>query len=471
MSHNLQFAHSLYDSYENYLERSLTGRRFKHSDISKLIERVKNNKLFNVNKVGKSVQGRDLFLISIGHGNKKVFCWSQMHGDEPTATAAIFDIFNFFLSENDYEEFKRVLLQNVTLYFIPMLNPDGAEIFQRRNFHQIDINRDAVKLQSPESNVLLSVFNKIKPDFGFNLHDQDRACSVGKNGEPASISFLAPPYDKEKSVNERRAHAMSLISEQYTILSQFIPGHIGRYSDDYEDRAFGDTFSKSGSSIILIESGGWRGDREKELLRKINFISLLTSFKCIAEESYLVETVDTYNSIPLNENLMMDFIIRNVSVNQEGKDYNVDIAINYNEININEYQNYYYLANIEDIGDLSVYTGYEELDATGLSLELGKTFSTAYNSIDEIRNIKDQELLGEGITSVILKSSEIDYEYSDVVFNIVLNGTERVEELAVDKIPNFVLKEKDNIKYYVINGFLIDMNNTGRKRGNALILK
>jgi len=471
MSHNLHFAYSLYEGYENYKERTLKGRRFKHSDIITLIEAIKHNKIFSVDKAGESVQGRDLFLISIGSGKTKVFCWSQMHGDEPTATAAIFDIFNFFLADNHYQEFKDLLLQKVTLYFLPMVNPDGAELFQRRNVHQIDLNRDAVQLQSPESRVLFSVYNKIKPDFCFNLHDQDRTNAVGKTGKPASVSFLAPPFDDDNSLNERRTHAMSLIGEQYNILSQFIPGHIGKYNDEYEQRAFGDTFAGSGSSVILIESGGWRGDREKEFLRKINFVSLLSSFKCIAEESYLVEPVEIYDSIEVNKDLMMDFIIRNVSVNRGGNDYKVDIGINYEEINIGEYHNFYYKAIIKDIGDLSVYSGYEEFDAEGMSLEMGKTYSTVYNSLDEIKSIKVEDLLGEGITNVILNSSAQDYEFSNVIFNIIINGTDRTEKLAIDKNPNFVLKEKDSIKYYIINGFLIDVNSTGRKKGNALVFK
>lgn len=56
---------------------------------------LKNKNGFTVKIVGKSVEGRDLNLITIGKGKTKIFLWSQMHGDEPTATATLFDIFNF----------------------------------------------------------------------------------------------------------------------------------------------------------------------------------------------------------------------------------------------------------------------------------------------------------------------------------------------------------------------------------------
>ena len=100
MAQEKQIAWDLYHSYENFKEKSLTNRRFKHSDIVPLIEQLKNKKNFKVDKVGKSVEGRDIYLISMGSGKTKVFLWSQMHGDEPTATAALFDLFNFFSDDN-----------------------------------------------------------------------------------------------------------------------------------------------------------------------------------------------------------------------------------------------------------------------------------------------------------------------------------------------------------------------------------
>ena len=42
------------------------------------------------------------------------------------------------------------LLEALTIHLVPMLNPDGARRFQRRNAQGIDINRDALLLQTPE---------------------------------------------------------------------------------------------------------------------------------------------------------------------------------------------------------------------------------------------------------------------------------------------------------------------------------
>ena len=48
MAQEKELAWNLYYSYENFKEQSLTNRRFKHSDIVPLIERLKNKKIFKV---------------------------------------------------------------------------------------------------------------------------------------------------------------------------------------------------------------------------------------------------------------------------------------------------------------------------------------------------------------------------------------------------------------------------------------
>ncbi|WP_342774066.1 M14 family zinc carboxypeptidase [Muriicola soli] len=201
---NLGLTTSLYDTYEKYRESELDKRRIKHRDLQNLISDHQNDPGVTVKKVGESIEGRDLKLISIGQGTTDVFLWSQMHGNEPTATQAIFDILNF-LKSDDFSEEKSEILNNLTLHFLPMLNPDGAEVFKRENKLGIDINRDALRLQSPEGQTLKRVRDSLDADFGFNLHDQSTYYNAERTEKPATISYLAPAYNYEKEINEGAA--------------------------------------------------------------------------------------------------------------------------------------------------------------------------------------------------------------------------------------------------------------------------
>lgn len=472
MAQEKQLAWNLYHSYENFKEKTLTNRRFKHSDIVPLIEQLKNKKIFGVDKVGKSVEGREIYLISMGNGKKKVFLWSQMHGDEPTATAALFDIFNFFSDESEFTDFKKFLLSNLSIYFIPMINPDGAEQFQRRNIFEIDLNRDVIRQQAPEAKILKEVFESLKADFGFNLHDQGRNYAAGNSFKPASISFLAPAPDYEKSLPAPRENAMKLIGDMVNILNEFIPGHIGKYSDDYEPRAFGDNFTKWGTSVVLLETGGWREDREKLFLRKINYIALLSALSSIASGSYVSQDLKVYESIPKNEELMMDVILRNLKVIGVDKEFIVDIGINFEEINTNGAKDFYLKSSIEDIGDLSVFSGYEDIDLSGFTIEPGKTKPEPYNSYNEITTINPVQLYNDGFVNVILNDENITEEFSSFPFNIILNRSSIKEtKIKTEDPAHFIIRKNKEVKFAVVNGFLIDISQLDSWEGNSIIYK
>ena len=472
MAQEKQLAWDLYRSYENFKEKNLTNRRFKHSDIVPLIERLKNNKIFKVDKVGKSVEGRDIYLISLGSGKTKVFLWSQMHGDESTATAALFDMFNFFSDDSAFPELKKLILSNLSIFIIPMVNPDGAELFQRRNIFEIDLNRDVLGQQTPEAKILKEVFDSLKADFGFNLHDQGRDYSAGNSINPASISFLAPSPDYDKSLTPPREKAMKLIGNMVAVLNEFIPGHIAKYSDDYEPRAFGDNFTKWGTATVLLESGGWRGDREKPFLRKINYIAMLSALNSIASGGYANTDLSVYDSIPQNEKFMMDLILRNLKITRGNTDYVVDIGINFEEININGAKDFYLKAEIEDVGDLSVFAGYQEFDLSGYTVEPGKTKPEPYHSLDELEKVNPTKLYGEGYTNVILRNDSFQGDYSHHPFNIILE--EKFipgSEIKPEESPNFIIKKNNEVKFAVVNGFLIDIKNIESWNGNSIVYR
>ena len=88
---------------------------------------------------------------------------------------------------------------------------------------------------------------------------------------------MAPAYNQEKEVNAVREHAMQVAGVIHNTLKKIIPMHIGRYDDEHEPRAFGDNIQKWGTSTILIETGAFENDPEKQFLRKVNFIALLSA--------------------------------------------------------------------------------------------------------------------------------------------------------------------------------------------------
>ncbi len=476
MAQDLDFANRLYYDYENFKEKSITHKRFKHSDLLPIVEKLNKN-IFRVKKAGESAEGRDIFLISTGSGERKIFLWSQMHGDEPTATMAIFDIFNFFSDNSRFSDFKKKLLENVTIYFMPMVNPDGAEIYQRRNIFNVDLNRDAARQQMPEARILKNTFDSLKAEFGFNLHDQSTKYSAGNSFKSAALSFLAPSINSEKTIDGVREKAMKLTAELFRILSSFIPGHIAKYSDDFEPRAFGDNFQKWGTSTILIESGGWKGDPEKQFIRKLNFIALVSSFKSISEKNYSDESLETYESIPNNEEWLIDLIIRNLKFKSKGTEFLVDVGINREEINADTARSFYYRSYVEDAGDLSVFFGYEDYDFSGLELFLGKTYEKVFDSLSQIEKINFKELYNLGFTAVQLKTAIATSEnslpeYSKFPVNILINEkTDVKENIVIEGPADFVIKKDGKVKYVIINGFLYNVENSAGEIKNGLIIK
>ena len=468
---DLDFLKSLNQQFDSYREKSISHRRFKHSDIKPLLTSLEDKNFFTVKKAGVSAKKKEIYLLSWGVGPVKIFLWSQMHGDEPTATMALLDIFNFLKAEDSFNDFRKLIYDKLSIYFMPMVNPDGAEIYQRRNIFEIDINRDAVRQQTPEGELLMHIFDSLKADFGFNLHDQSTRYSVGNSSKPATLSFLAPTVDYEKSVSPVREDAIKLISGIYKNISHFIPGHIAKYSDDFEPRAFGDNFQKSGTRTILIESGGYKDDPEKQLIRRMNFLSLLYAFKSIAEETYKNEDPSVYEKIPFNEKFIMDLILRNLRYKNAGHEYTIDIGVNREEENYSEAKDFYYKSAVEDVGDLSVFYGYDEYDLKGMEITIGKTHPQPFSSLTEIEKLNFSELYKEGYTNVVLKE-KVSPGFTKLPINIFYKTAEDEPlNLKLGKKANFIIKKDDEIKFVLVNGFVLDPFKPEFKSGNALIVK
>ena len=468
-SFSQSFESKIIAHYKDFKESSLKDRRITYNDIQPLISNLKNNPFFEVQKVGESIEGRDLYLLSVGEGDTDIFLWSQMHGDESTATMAIFDIFNF-ISSDKFKAEKAALFKNVTLHFLPMLNPDGAEVFQRRNALGIDVNRDALRLQSPEGKTLKRIRDSLAADFGFNLHDQSKYYNAEASANPATISFLAPAYNYEKDVNEVRGNAMKLIVGMNQELQKFIPGQVAKYNDDFEPRAFGDNIQKWGTSTILIESGGFPDDPEKQEIRKLNFIAILSALFSISNQDYKTLDIDDYKKIPENDSKLFDLKLTGLQYELLGETYILDLGIKNLEIS-NGKNDFYYRGQIADQGDLSTNHGYKAMDLTGYKIKPGVIYPDILNNLKDLEKLDFSSVLSAGYSYVRVKNIPKNENHTNYPVQVVGTDFKIPGRLSVGSNPTFFLEKNGKVEFAVINGFFMDIEDIDHSIKNGLIFR
>ncbi len=339
---------------------AIADRRFTHERFWNAVSRSVASPSLRNEVVGRSMLGRDIHSITFGSGSTTVLLWSQMHGDESTATMAFADIFRF-LVESQHDPLHERLRERLTLVFVPMLNPDGAELFQRENAAGIDVNRDARMLATPEARTLKSVRDKLRPSFAFNLHDQGARTRVGATGLQSAIALLAPAYDDAKSYNDVRARARLVAATLAQLLGHDIPGRVAKYDDTFNPRAFGDLMQQWGTSVVLIESGALPNDPQKQRLRALNVAGILGALDAIATGSFASVDPDVYERLPVNAGGATDVLIAGARLVLPGQEpLRADIAINYDDPVARSN------GRVRDVGDLREVVALDTVRAEGL---------------------------------------------------------------------------------------------------------
>jgi hypothetical protein len=332
--------------------------------------------LAKLEKAGNSVEGREIYLLSLGSGPQRIMFWSQMHGDEATATGALLDLAKF-LGDHSREGWVADILQKYTLLCIPMLNPDGAERDERRNAQGIDINRDARKLQTPEGRLLKGMRDRFDPFLGFNLHNQNSLTTVGDTGQVATIALLAVASDlpsplaensKEAQVRQRQL-TKQITAVLFEALSPFVYGHISRYDEDFNPRAFGDNLTLWGTPIVLIESGGNPAGQPANFGVKLNFVGLLAVLNSLATGRIGNANPAVFDALKMNSDTpIFDLILRDGWIcNGKGiPPFKGDVAI---RPDLRGGTNGH--AIIADLGDLGVFNAHESIDCSGMMITPG----------------------------------------------------------------------------------------------------
>ena len=104
--------------------------------------------LAQVFSIGKSVQGRDLWVIKITKNvvqsnNRPEFKYiANMHGDEIVGRELMVMLAKELLENYGHDSTATNLIDNLQIYIMPSMNPDGAAAGTRRNSKDADLNRD-----------------------------------------------------------------------------------------------------------------------------------------------------------------------------------------------------------------------------------------------------------------------------------------------------------------------------------------
>ena len=217
-----------------------------YKDVNDFIDKLLESSPFiRHESMATSIEGREVPLLIIGNPLPKspadlvndkrivVYIQADIHAGEVEGKEATQMYLRDLLKEKNPE-----ILKNVVLLVCPLFNPDGNEkisplnrtyqngpengVGVRFNGQFLDLNRDAMKAESPEvRGVLTNVFNKWDPAIFMDCHTTDGSYHV----EPTTFCWMVNPdgdnsliaYMREKMMPEMS----KTLSDKYNILNCF----------------------------------------------------------------------------------------------------------------------------------------------------------------------------------------------------------------------------------------------------------
>jgi hypothetical protein len=153
---------------------------YRISDLDRLLSSIRKNLLVEIRPIGKTVEGRELEIIRLGHVQAKcrVFLRARAHPWESGGNWVVEGLIRRLLRD---DELARKCLERYCLYILPLANKDGVARGRTRfNLEGKDLNRDWDKPAdpglSPENYALEKWLEEMirsgqPPDLALELHN------------------------------------------------------------------------------------------------------------------------------------------------------------------------------------------------------------------------------------------------------------------------------------------------------------
>ncbi len=274
---------------DNHLNLQKTA---SYAEMVEIIEQAAEKEHISFDIAGQSVQNRNLYLVHLNRGTDnnhqwRLFFYGQQHGNEPAGKDALIYLIRY-IAENP-----QLLPDDVDLWIMPMVNPDGAEQNQRRNANNADLNRDHQLLQQPETRILHRVHREIMPHVAVDCHEfgRDSRSYLGKGWQEWPLIMMGcannPLYDEDIYKNGKRWIKQVedfMLERGHNYCRYYLGGTPPedelRYSTPEADDARNGLGAYGGMSFI-IESGRMTSaeNPEADLGKRVDaYLDLLTRF-------------------------------------------------------------------------------------------------------------------------------------------------------------------------------------------------
>lgn len=215
-------------------EKSDYSSTSDYNDVLNFIDQLlKSSPYIRIENIAVTAEGRNIPLLVIGNplpkspaslSNDKrivVYVQANIHAGEVEGKEATLMFARDLLKDKDPE-----FLKNVVLLICPVFNPDGNEkisplnrtnqngpvngVGVRYNGQFLDLNRDAMKAESPEvRGVLTNVFNRWDPAIFMDCHTTNGSYHI----EPVTFTWMVNPNGSNSLITYMRDRMMPEMSK------------------------------------------------------------------------------------------------------------------------------------------------------------------------------------------------------------------------------------------------------------------
>lgn len=281
----------LLDAFSSYeqLSRTLEG-----------IER-RSRGTMELSVIGESNEGRNIYMAKIGDGDIPVFIHTQQHGNEPHGTEAALQIIQD-LAMSGNPTFREIR-ENLTVYIVPRVNPDGHEVYWRFNvdpdapprsisegfwtaaagggwdinrYHWIDWTnsdlyanhpQDYPENPVPEAQALVDAFLDTEPIWIVDWHNQGSYVSPDGKNVTSSIMWPNHPDVPEDAVDLSKQLSVAMMDE----MNQYGFSEVTRYPGSAIPNIARNAYGLEGVGSVLVEIRGGIDQKSSGMLVKHSY--------------------------------------------------------------------------------------------------------------------------------------------------------------------------------------------------------